>query len=74
MFQSTPARERATLKIEGSKFNYVFQSTPARERATRSLASGVGYIVFQSTPARERATFWLVEVFVVRDVSIHARS
>ena len=38
MFQSTPARERATVDGKHAGKLYMFQSTPARERATGLLA------------------------------------
>ena len=62
MFQSTPARERATSGSTEQIADFiVFQSTPARERATRIGCCVFRLMPFQSTPARERATSGLWE-------------
>ena len=55
MFQSTPARERAT-HVSEHVYPILFQSTPARERATEGMMAFTDNAKFQSTPARERAT------------------
>ncbi len=72
-FQSTPARERATVGTVEVEIEMMFQSTPARERATADLLIGAVWDEFQSTPARERATFRRPVSGRVSSVSIHAR-
>ena len=74
LFQSTPARERATGTPTRIMLGVVFQSTPARERATFVVMILSDYSVV-SIHARSRAGDVKINKEMLKNrVSIHARS